>query len=265
MVDIVVCIKQVPASNEDIELTSDESIDDEYLDYDINDWDNYALEAAVQIKEEYDGEVTLITIGPEDYEETIRMCFAKNADKAIRVYDEAIEESDTQAKAKIIADVIEDLDPDLVFTGLQSSDKSHAKLGVALSKLLDLPHACMTTQIDYNPDDEEATINRELEGGLEEKMEIKTPAVLSIQTGINEPRYASVMGIRKARDKEIKLLDMDDLDLDESEVGEEGSKTRVERLFEPPKGEMAEIFEGSPDETAEELAETLNKKGLLGG
>lgn len=265
MVDIVVCIKQVPASNEDIELTSDGEIDDEYLDYDINDWDNYSLEAAVQIKEEYDGEVTLITIGPEDYDETIRMCFAKNADKAIRVYDEEIEGSDSYTKAKIIADVIDDLDPDLVFTGLQSGDEGHAELGVALSELLELPHACMITDIDYDPDDEQAIINRELEGGLEEKMEIETPAVLSIQTGINEPRYASVMGIRKARDKEIKLLDLDDLSLDESEVGEEGSKTRVARLFEPPKGELAEIFEGSPAETAEELAETLDNKGLIGG
>ncbi len=265
MVDMVVCIKQVPASNEDIELKSDGKIDDAYLDYDINDWDNYALEAAVQIKEEYDGEVTLVTIGPEDYEETIRMCFAKNADKAVRVYDEEIEGSDSYAKAKIIANVIDDMDPDLVFTGLQSADEGHAQLGISLSELLELPHASMITEIDYEPDEDKAIINRELEGGLEEKMEIETPAVLSIQTGINEPRYASVMGIRKARDKEIKLLDADDLGLDESEIGEEGSKTKIEKLFEPPVGEMAEIFEGAPDETAGKLAETLDKKGLLGG
>lgn len=259
----VVCIKQVPASMEDIELTEDGQIDDEYLDYDINDWDNYALEAAVQLKEEHGGTVTLVTVGPEEYEETIRMSFAKNADEAIRVYDEALEDSDTLAKAKVIADVINDLDADLVFTGLQSEGESHAMLGVALAELLDLPHASLITELDFDPDSKKAVVNRELEGGLEEKMEIQTPAVLSIQTGINEPRYASVMGIRKARDKEIKLLDLDDLSLDESEIGAEGSWTRLEKMYEPPVGEMAEIFEGSPDETSEQLAETLDKKGLV--
>ncbi|KXA90642.1 hypothetical protein AKJ62_00295 [candidate division MSBL1 archaeon SCGC-AAA259D14] len=261
--NFVVCIKQVPASMEDIELTEDGEIDDEYLDYDINDWDNYALEAAVQLKEEFGGKVTLITVGPEEYEETIRMCFAKNADEAIRVYDEKIEGSDTYSKAKIIADVMGDLDPDLIFTGLQSTGEGHAQLGVALAELLDLPHASLVTSLDFDPETSKATVNRELEGGLEEKMEIETPAVLAIQTGINEPRYASVMGIRKARDKEIKLYSMDDLDLDESEIGGEGSLTRVEKLYEPPVGEMAEIFEGSPDETSEKLAETLDKLGLV--
>ncbi len=261
---LVVCAKQVPASMEDIELTEDGKVDDEYIDYDINDWDNYALEAAVQLKEEYEGTVTLVTIGPERYDEMIRMCFAKNADEAIRIYDSALEGSDTFAKAEVLADVVEDIDPDLVFTGLQSGDKAHAQLGVAMAQLLDLPHACMVTELDYDPDSEEAVLNRELEGGLEEKIEMETPAVLSIQTGINEPRYASVMGIRKARDKEIKEYSLDDLDVDESDVGEEGSLTRVEKLYEPPAGEMAEIFEGAPDEEAEQLAETLDKKGLVG-
>lgn len=261
---IVVCAKQVPASMEDIELTEDGQIDDEYIDYDINDWDNYALEEAVRLKEEYEGTVTLVTIGPERYDEMIRMCFAKNADEAIRIYDSALEGSDTYAKAKVLADVVEDLDPDLVFTGLQSDDEAHAQLGVAMSELLGIPHACMVTELDYDPDSEEAVLNRELEGGLEEKIKMETPAVLSIQTGINEPRYASVMGIRKARDKEIKEYSLDDIDIDESEVGVEGSLTRVEKLYEPPTGELAEIFEGTADETAEQLAETLDKKGLVG-
>lgn len=261
---LVVCAKQVPASMEDIELTEDGRIDEEYMDYDINDWDNYALEEAVQIKEEYGGTVTLVAIGPEQYDEMIRMAFAKNADEAIRVYDEALDRGDTYTKAKIVADVVEDLDPDLIFTGLQSDDEGHAQLGVALAQILDMPHACMVTDLDFDPDSEKAVLNQELEGGLEEKIELETPAVFSIQTGINEPRYASVMGIRKARDKEIKEYSLDDLDLDESEVGPEGSLTSVERLYEPPAGEMAEIFEGSPDETSEQLAETLDKMGLMG-
>ncbi|KXB04374.1 hypothetical protein AKJ50_02470 [candidate division MSBL1 archaeon SCGC-AAA382A13] len=261
--NIAVCIKQVPASMEDIELTEDGEIDDKYLDYDINDWDNYALEAAVQLKEEYGGKVTIITVGPEEYEETIRMCFAKNADEAIRIYDDDLEDSDTYVKAKIIANVLKDRDFDLVFTGLQSADESHAQLGVALANLLEIPHASLVTELDYDPEEKKAIVNRELEGGLEEKMEIKTPAVLAIQTGINEPRYASVMGIRKARDKEIQLLTPNDLSISEEEIGPEGSLTRVEKLYKPPVGEMAEIFEGSPDETSEKLVETLNKKGLV--
>lgn len=261
---LVVCAKQVPASMEDIELTDDGRIDEEYMDYDINDWDNYALEEAVQIKEEYGGTVTLVAIGPEQYDEMIRMAFAKNADEAIRVYDEALDGGDTYTKAKILADVVEDLDPDLVFTGLQSDDEGHAQLGIALAQILGMPHACMVTDLNFDPDSEKAVLNQELEGGLEEKIEMETPAVFSIQTGINEPRYASVMGIRKARDKEIKEYSMDDLDLGESEVGPDGSLTRVEKLYEPPAGEMAEIFEGSADETSEQLAETLDKMGLMG-
>lgn len=261
--NFVVCIKQVPASNEDIDLEENGEIDDEYLDYDINDWDSYALEAAVKLKEEFGGKVTLITVGPEEYEETVRMCFAKDADEAIRVYDEEIEGSDTYAKAKIIAEVIEGLDPDLIFTGLQSADKGHAQLGVSLAELLDLPHASLVTTIKYEPESKKAILRRELEAGIEEKMEIETPAVLTVQTGMNEPRYASVMGIRKARDKEIKLYNLDDLEVDRGEIGEDGSLTRVEELYEPTVEEMAEIFEGSPGETSKKLAETLSKRGLL--
>lgn len=261
---LVVCIKQVPASMEDIELTEEGEIDEEYLSFDINEWDSYALEEAVQIKEEHGGTVTLVTLGPEKVEETIRMCLAKGADEAIRIYDEALEDSDTYVKAKAIADVVKDLDPDLVFTGLQSDDKSHAQLGATLAHLLEMPHASMVTNLDYDPDSEKAVLNRELEGGLEERMEIETPAVLAIQTGLNEPRYASIMGIRKVRDKEIDLRVIDDLDISKDEVGLKGSPTRIEKLYEPPVGEMAEIFEGSPDETAEQLADVLSKEGLVG-
>lgn len=260
--DLVVCVKRIPASMEDIELTEDGQIDTKYLEYDINEWDNYALETAVQLKEEYGGTITLLAVGSEEYEEMIRVCFAKGADKAIRIYDEAIEGSDTYTKAKIIADVLEGWDPDLIFTGVQSGDREHAQLGSALSQLLELPYASMTTGLDYQPSEKKAIINQELEGGVEKRIEIDTPAVLAVQTGINEPRYASVMEIRKAKDKEIKVFGVDDLDLNESEVGEKGSLTKVTEIYESPVGEMAEIFEGSPEETTQKLVETLDKKGL---
>lgn len=248
---------------EDIELTEEGEIDKEYLTYDINEWDSYALEEAVQLKERYEGKVTVVSVGPDEFEETIRMCLAKGADEAIRIYDEAFEGSDSFAKAKAIADVLKDLDPNLVFTGVQSDDKGHAQLGVTLAYLLGMPYASMVAKLEYDPDSEKAILNRELEGGLEERMEVKTPAVITIQTGINEPRYASFRKIREAREKEIDICTIDDLGLDEEEIGTKGSLTRVEKIYEPPVGEMAEIFEGSPEETAEELTNVLSKKGLF--
>lgn len=259
----VVCVKRAPASFEDVELTSEGEIDDEYVEFDLNEWDSYALEEAVELVEENGGEVTVLAIGGEELDETIQVALAKGADRAVRVYDEGLEGSDSYAKSKVLAAGVKYLDPDVVFTGVQSEDEGHAQVGVAMAETLGLPHASIVTGLELNPESGEATVTRELEGGLEEKVELRLPALFTVQTGINEPRYASIMAIRKARDQEIEVLSLDALDLDADEVGEAGALTRVDRLFEPVMEDMAEIIEGTPEEESEKLVEELVQGGAL--
>jgi electron transfer flavoprotein beta subunit len=152
------------------------------------------------------------------------------------------------------------MDFDLVLTGAQTSDDGYAQVGVTLAELLGVPHASLVRKIEI--EEGIARVNRELEGGLEEVLEVELPAVFTIQTGINEPRYASILGIRRAMKKEIKVLGLEELGLSEEEVGEDGSKTRLEKLFTPPVERMAEILRGTPEEVSAELTEILRREGI---
>ena len=221
--DIIVCVKHVPETAEaDIRIDSTgKGIEKTGLVFDINEWDDYAVEEAVRMKEKLGGTVTVITVGSEDADSTLRKCLARGADKAIRVTDPKLEGSDGYAIAKVLSKVIKDLPHDLILTGAQAGDDGYAVVGPALAQLLEIPHATLVKKIEFK--NGTAVVNRELEGGLEEIVEVKLPAVLTIQTGINEPRYVSIMGIRKAREKEIKVLGLTDIGLSENEVGEAGS------------------------------------------
>ena len=261
--EIIVCVKHVPETAE-AEITIDQSgksIKTEDLVYDINEWDDYALEEAVLIKEKYGGSITAITIGPQEADKTLRKCLARGADRARRLTDKAFEGSDAFATAKILHKTIQDLPFDLILTGAQAGDDGYAQVGVILAELLGIPHATMVKKIDIT--DGTAKVNRELEGGLEQVMEIKLPAVLAIQTGINEPRYVSIMGVRKAREKELTVLNLADIGLKEDEVGESGSWITVEKMFIPPVEKEAEILTGGLDEIATKIAETLRARGLI--
>jgi len=261
--DIIVCVKHVPETAE-AEITIDRSgkrIETEDLVYDINEWDDYALEEAVLLKEKFGGSVTAITVGTEEADSTLRKCLARGADRAIRLTDKAFEGSDGYATAKILHSAIKNLPYDLILTGAQAGDDGYAQVGATLAKLLGIPHATMVKKIE--PTKERVRVNRELEGGLEEIVEVKLPALLTIQTGINEPRYVSIMGIRKARSKEIKVLGLKELGLKEDEVGEAGSWMIVERMFVPPVEKEAEILEGPPDEVASKITDILRAKGLI--
>ena len=262
--DIVVCVKRVPDTSEaDVKIDdSGKNIDSEDLTFDINEWDNYAIEEAILIKEKVGGTVTAITIGPEESNEVLRRCMAKGADTAIRLTDDAFEGSDGYAIAKILHSVIKDMKFDAVFLGAQAGDDGYGMVGPMLAEMLDLPHATLVTKVDL--EDGKAKVHRELEGGLEEVVGINLPAVLGIQTGINEPRYVSIMGIRKVAKKEIPVKTLADTGLSADDVGEAGSKTKIESMYIPEVGKVAEIIEGSPDEAAGKLAQILKDKGLLG-
>ena len=261
--DIIVCVKQVPETVEaEIRIDSTgRAIEKNGLVFDINEWDDYALEEAVLLKEKFGGTVTAITVGSEDSDAVLRKCLARGADDAIRLTDPKFEGSDGYAVAKILSKVIKDLPFSLILTGAQASDDGYATMGPILATLLGIPHATMVKKIELN--DGVAKVDRELEGGLEEIVEIKLPAVLAIQTGISEPRYVSIMGTRKAMKKEIKVLGLAEVGLSENEVGEAGSWIKIEKMYVPPVEKQAEFLKGSPEEIAVKIAEILKAKGLV--
>ena len=261
--DVVVCVKHVPETAE-AELKIDstgKNIDKAGLVYDINEWDDYALEEAVRIKEKQGGAVTAITIGAEDSDSTLRKCLARGADKAIRLTDPKFEGSDGYAIAKILHSVIKTLHYDLILTGMQAGDDGNAAVGPILAQLLNIPHATMVKKLELTTG--AAKVNRELEGGLEEQLEVKMPALFSIQTGINEPRYVSIMGIRKAMQKEIKIMTLADTGLIEADVGPQGSWLTIDKHYVPPVEKQAEFLKGTPDEIAQKISEILKAKGLI--
>jgi electron transfer flavoprotein beta subunit len=268
--DIVVCVKHVPDTTEaEIAIRDDgRGIKKEGLVFDISEADNYAIEEALVLKEEFDGEITVLTVGPEGADETLRMCLAKGADKAVRLTDEVFEGSDSFATARILSEAIKDMGYDLVLTGVQADDDGSAQVGVTLAEMLGVPHAALVVSTEAEEARSETfahrmTVHRELEGGLHEVLEIELPALLTIQTGINEPRYASIFGIRKAMKKQIEVLDLDDLDLAEDAVGEAGSRTSLVKLFIPVVTAQATILEGSPEEVSGELVTILKNEGVV--
>jgi electron transfer flavoprotein beta subunit len=261
--DIIICAKHVPETAE-AELKIDatgKNIDKTGLVYDINEWDDYALEEAVRIKEKQNGTVTAITVGADDSDSTLRKCMARGADKAIRMTDPKFNGSDGYAIAKILHSAVKNLHFDMIFTGAQAGDDGSGMVGPILAEMLKIPHVTMVKKIELGTG--MAKVNRELEGGLEEQVEVKLPAVFSVQTGINEPRYVSIMGIRKAMQKEIKIMTLADTGLTENEVGPAGSWTTIEEMYVPPVEKQAEFLRGSPEEVAAKLSEILKSKGLI--
>jgi len=261
--DIVVCVKQVPLTSESEVLIDDTGRDIKtgQLVFDVNEADNYAVEEALLLTEKFGGTITLFTLGPDSADKMLRSLLAKGAHEAVRLTDERFARSDAFATARVLSAALKPMTYDLILTGCYSSDMGYSQVGATLAELLDLPHATMVTSLQVV--DGKARLERELEGGVHERLEIDLPAVLTIQTGINEPRYASILGLRKAMKKPIKVLSLADVDLREDEVGQKGSRTILEQLRVPPKGKGAQILEGSPAEVSTRLAEILRERGVV--
>jgi len=258
---ILVTVKEIAEVADDFEIEGLD-IPETYLEYDLNEWDDYAIEAAVRIAEDHDEEVEVVTVtvGPERSEETIRMALAKGADRAVRVWDDALADADILAPtttAGILAAVAEREDPDLVLSGVQAADDGFGATGVALAELLDMGWAAVVNDLELSG--EEASVRRELEGGVEELTTVDLPAVLTIQTGINEPRYASLRGIRQAQRKELAVHSLADLDLSASVADD---ALTLAGLAKPETESAATLFEGSPAETAAELETVLRDAGV---
>jgi electron transfer flavoprotein beta subunit len=271
---ILVTVTDVAVVDDEFEIDG-LGVDERYLTYELNEWDDYAVEEAVRIAEDGgDVEVVTVTVGPERSEEAIRKALAKGADRAVRVWDDAIAEQDlldAETKAELLAAVAREEDPDLVLSGVQSGDDSFAATGVTLAEKLEMEWAAVVNQLDLDSEasgtasgsaassDRTASVHRELEGGVEELTDVELPAVLTIQTGINEPRYASLRGIRQAQNKPLDAQTLDDLGLDAGVL-----ETRLEwtATYEPESEGEATVFEGAPDEAAGELAGVLRDKGV---
>ena len=256
--NIIVCIKRVPMTQEvDLEIDElEKDVQKNALAFVVNDWDNYAIEEAVLIREKYGGTVTAVTIGAEDDEEVLRRSRAMGADKAIRI-DPGELGLDGFVISRILAEVIKGREHDLVLTGLQADDYNCGMVGIMLAEHLDIAHAAAVTGIE--PEGNEAIIKVELEGGMDGVSKIRFPALMSVQTGINEPRYVSIMGIRKASKKELNVIKVGDLNLSEDDLTQ---RTTVEKAFLPPETEGAEILEGDPSTVAEKIIRVLAEKGV---
>ena len=259
--EILVCVKRVPDSAEnEIEPKADGSdIRREDLVYSVNEWDNYAVEEAIQIVDRVGGSVTVATVGDEESEEVVRREMAMGANGGLMLVDPAFAGSDGRGVAAILKAAVQKGTYDLVLCGAQADDGA-AQVGGMLAAMLDWPYASLVNRIEV-ADAKTLKIGREIEGGNQEISAIDLPCVLSIQTGINEPRYVGIRGIRKVASVEIPVMNAAALGVDPAAVGRAGA--RVQRLdyFVPPAGAGAEMLQGSAAEIAAKLTELLKAKG----
>jgi electron transfer flavoprotein beta subunit len=260
-VKIVVAVKAVAALDDEFELVDGGStVDTDYLEWDLNEWDSFSVEAALELRDATGaGEVVVLTVGDDEAEEALLSCLAKGADRGVRIWDDALAAADPLAIARVLAAATEREEPDLVLCGVQSSDAVNGATGIALAGLLDLAHVAVVKRIEYDAASGTATVERELEGGLVELVRVRTPALLTIQTGINQPRYATLRAIKQAREKPLAVEDLAGLGLDAAAVAAAAGSRRRE-LTEPDRSAAAEMIGGSAAEMAGRIAELVRER-----
>ncbi len=243
----VVCVKQVRTLGDEVELTDDgRDVDPDYVDLALNEWDAYATEEAIRLREAHGGEVVVVTCGSRDSEAALRRCLAMGADRAVRV--DGVDGHDPIRVAHALAEVVRDESPDLILCGVQSSDAVQAATGTALAELVGLPRVAVVTRLE--PGTGAATVHRELEGGLVDVVEVDTPAVLTIQTGINQPRYANLRAIKQAEQAEITVR----------MATAAPAASRVRRMYVPARGGGAEMLGPDAAEVARRIAEIVKER-----
>jgi electron transfer flavoprotein beta subunit len=262
-VEILVCVRRVPDTSEnEIQLnTAGNDIERNDLVYSINEPDNYAVEEALQITAKAGGSVTVVTVGSDDDEEVLRREMAMGASRGVLLSDESFDGSDGKGIATILKGYVHKGHFDLILTGVQAEDGG-AQIGGMLAALLDYPFASLVNSISVL-DGGKLKVSREIEGGNKEMNEIDLPCVLSIQTGINEPRYVGMRGIRQVASLEVPTLGASDLGVDASAVGDAGAKVKRVDYFVPALGKGAEMLEGDREEVIAKLIELMKAKGGL--
>jgi electron transfer flavoprotein beta subunit len=259
--EILVCVKRVPDTAEnEIEIKKDGSdIERDDLVYSVNEWDNYAVEEAIQLVDRVGGSVTVVSIGDEDAEEVVRREMAMGANNGILLSDDAFARSDGKGIATVLKAAVAKGNYDLILTGAMADDGA-GQVGGMLAAMLDVPYASVVNRIEVL-DGKKLKVGREIEGGNQEMNEIEYPCVLSIQTGINEPRYVGIRGIRKVASVEIPVWGASDLGIGAESVGPAGARVKRLDYFVPELGKGAEILEGGMEDVAVKLIELLKAKG----
>src|ERR1700688_2887190 len=247
---ILVCMKQVPQKDAPLKLNDTAAWIREDVSYEVNEPDAFALEEALRQREKHTGEVVVITSGPARSQQVLREALAKGADRAIHLEDNAFVGLDAFNTAKAFAAAIKDEKFDLIFTGLQSDDYGYAQTGVILAQILGLPHATIIMHIEKN--DTGIRVKRELEAGFFQFVDVPLPAVLTIQSGINKLRYATLIGIKQAKTKPMRKVALAEV---QSAMG--NNLQKIEKLYIPEKSKNTEFLEGSPAEIAKKLVEKL--------
>ncbi|HEV2425241.1 MAG TPA: electron transfer flavoprotein subunit beta/FixA family protein [Terriglobia bacterium] len=256
---IVVCLKQVPARDSLLRLNPAGTwIQETDISFEVNEPDIYALEEALRLKESQGGEVVVCSLGPARAQQAIKEALAKGADRALHLDDPAFAGLDSFGVARVMARALETEKPDLIVTGLQSDDFGAAQTGVILAELLDLPHSTIIMAIEVQGG--AIKVKRELEAGFFQFIELPLPALLTIQSGINKPRYATLKGIMAAKNKPLKKLSLADLGL---LAGDLAPKQRITRVYVPEKRANTEFFEGSGKDIAAKLVDKLKNEARI--
>jgi electron transfer flavoprotein beta subunit len=246
-------MKQVPQKDAPLKLNEAGTWIREDVSYEVNEPDAYALEEALRQKEKHGGEVVAITAGPARSQQVLREALAKGADRAIHLEDQGFVGLDAYNTARAIAAAIQNEQFDLIFTGLQSDDYGFAQTGVILAELLGWPHATIIMQIEKN--ESGIRVKRELEAGYFQFVDMPLPAVLTIQSGINKLRYATLIGIKQAKNKPLRKVTMAEV---QSAIG--GNMQKIERMYIPQKTKKTEFLEGSSGEVAKKLVDKLRNE-----
>jgi electron transfer flavoprotein beta subunit len=253
---IIVSVKQVPARDSALRVNSQGKwLDESDLSYEMNEPDAYALEEALQLKEKLDGEVVVLCAGPQRATQTIREALAKGADRAIHVDMDVQGALDASATARLLAKAIEPEAPDFILTGLQSDDLGYGQTGVVLAELLGYAHATIVMEVE--PQGKTVRVKRELEDGWFQHVTLPLPVVLTVQSGIKKLRYATLMGIKKAKTREVRTVSASELGVNLT------GNAELHRVYLPQRHKQTQVLTGEPRQVAQQLVEKLRSEARI--
>jgi electron transfer flavoprotein beta subunit len=263
-VNIIVCLKQVPDTETQIKMAPGaKNIVKDDIKWVMNPYDEFGVEEALRIKEKFGGQVTVVGLGPKRVTESIRTALAMGADKGVLISDPALDESDSIATAKALAAAIKGIPYDIIFTGQRGVDEDNGLVGASLAEYLGVPHMSIIVKVEVSKDGKSVKCNRPVEGQTL-VIESPLPALITTQKGLNEPRYASLPGIMKAKKKPLEEKTLANLGLNPSEFGEKARNLKVIELMSPPARKAGKIVPGdTPEDKARELARMLHEEAKV--
>ncbi|MDE3089938.1 MAG: electron transfer flavoprotein subunit beta/FixA family protein [Chloroflexota bacterium] len=255
--DIIVCMKQVPDLVEELELNDDSTgLNRDFLKLVVNEFDDWALEQALLLKEQHGGTVTCLALDTPDVDNTLFTAYAKGADKAIKITGDFAGGATSHHAAKLFAQAIKTIPHDLILTGVQSAEDLDGQTGVLLATYLGIPHVSVVTGVEANGTLRVATVRKEYAGGMLAEFEVDLPAVLGIQAAKQAPRYAPISKVRAlTKEKKIDTLSLSD--------GAADAGITIRRMFKPESGRHAEMIDGDVDAVVERVVGILKEKAIL--